>query len=104
MSRADLLRQILSPLLEDYRYWFGRAHRLLSQERLSFLTPEEQAAFLERVEAAQAELGAAEALYNLSDQEVGVDPGLMAKWHHLLMECAELGRRFHTLQFPSEQG
>jgi len=102
VSQADLLRQILSPLLEDYKYWFGRTHRLLSQERLSFLTPEVQAAFLGRVEIAQAELAAAETLYNLSEQEVGVDPSLMAKWHHLLMECAELGRRFHTPQSSPE--
>lgn len=104
MSQADLLRQILSPLLEDYKYWFERSHRLLSQERLSFITPEAQAALLEQVEAAQAELKAAALLYHLSDQEVGVDPKLMAKWHHLLMECAELGWRFHASQSSSEPG
>ncbi|GAB4214336.1 MAG: DUF2605 domain-containing protein [Synechococcales cyanobacterium] len=104
MNQADLLRQILSPLIEDYKYWFERSHRLLSQQVLSFLTPEDQQALLERVEAAQAELGAADMLYQLSEQQVGIDPALMAKWHHLLMECAELGRRFYASQSSSEQG
>ncbi len=98
MSKAELLKQILSPLLDDYRYWFERSRQLLDQEQLTgLLSPQAQADLLDRVQQAQAELQAAEALYNLSANEVGVDPGLMAKWHRLLMECAELGRRYRQL-------
>ena len=102
MSKAKLLREILGPLLEDYRYWFERSRRFLQEETLEFISPEAQQAILERVLAAQAELQAAEALYQLSDNEVGVDPALMAKWHHLLMECAELGRRFRQIHPSSD--
>ncbi|MFS8854695.1 DUF2605 domain-containing protein [Synechococcus sp. H55.2] len=102
MSKAKLLREILGPLLEDYRYWFERSRRFLQEETLEFISPEAQQALLERVLAAQAELQAAEALYQLSENEVGVDPALMAKWHHLLMECAELGRRFRQIHPSSD--
>ncbi|ABC98935.1 DNA-binding SARP family transcriptional activator [Thermostichus sp. MS-CIW-21] len=102
MSKAKLLREILGPLLEDYRYWFERSRRFLQEETLEFISPEAQQALLERVLAAQAELQAAEALYQLSDNEVGVDPALMAKWHRLLMECAELGRRFRQIHPSSD--
>ncbi len=102
MSKAELLQEILGPLLEDYRYWFERSRRFLQEERLEFIGPEEQQSILERVLAAQSELQAAEALYQLSDNEVGIDPGLMAKWHRLLMECAELGRRFRQIHPSSD--
>ncbi len=97
MGQAELLRTILGPLLEDYRYWFERARRFLQEERLEWLSVEEQQSILERVLAAQAELQTAETLYQLSDNKVGIDPGLVAKWHRLLMECAELGRRFRQI-------
>jgi len=102
MSKAKLLRQILGPLLEDYHYWFERCRRFLQEETLDFISPEVQQSLLERVLAAQAELQAAEALYRLSDNEVGIDPALMAKWHRLLMECAELGRRFRQIHPSSD--
>lgn len=97
MSKSELLREILGPLLEDYRYWFERSRRFLQEETLEFISPEEQQSLLEQVLTAQAELQVAEALYQASDQEVGIDPGLMAKWHRLLMKCAELGRQFRQI-------
>ncbi|MGQ9837351.1 MAG: DUF2605 domain-containing protein [Cyanobacteriota bacterium] len=102
MSKAELLQEILGPLLEDYHYWFERSRRFLEEETLDFISPEEQQSILERVLAAQSELQAAEALYQLSDNEVGIDPQLMAKWHRLLMECAELGRRFRQIHPSSD--
>ncbi|MEN9224450.1 MAG: DUF2605 domain-containing protein [Thermostichus sp. HHBFW_bins_43] len=102
MSKAELLQEILGPLLEDYRYWFERSRRFLQEEKLDFISPGEQQSILERVLAAQSELQAAEALYHLSDNEVGIDPELMAKWHRLLMECAELGRRFRQIHPSSD--
>lgn len=97
MDKSKLLAEILSPLLEDYHYWFGRSRKLLEEQQLSFITPEQQADVLERVRHAQGELQAAESLYRMSEQEVGIDPGLMAKWHRLLMECAELGYKYRQL-------
>ncbi len=97
MDKSKLLAEILGPLLDDYHYWFDRSQKLLEQQQLSFITPEQQADVLERVRQAQGELQAAESLYRLSEQEVGIDPGLMAKWHRLLMECAELGYKYRQI-------
>ncbi|NJM00276.1 MAG: DUF2605 domain-containing protein [Synechococcaceae cyanobacterium SM2_3_2] len=103
MSEIELMRQILEPLLEDYHYWFERSQRFLEEETLDdLLSGQEQADLMSRIQESQAELMAAESLYKLSDSEVGIDPGLMAKWHRLLMECAELGRRFR-LRTPSSE-
>jgi hypothetical protein len=100
-SKAELLRQILGPLLEDYRYWFERSQALLEGERLEFISIEQQAEVLSRVKQAQAEWQAAVALYQIADNEVGIDPGILAKWHRLLLECAELGRLFRENRFSS---
>lgn len=100
-SKAELLKQILGPLLEDYRYWFERSQTLLEKERLEFISVEHQADVLNRVKQAQAQWQAAVALYQIADHEVGIDPGILAKWHRLLLECAELGRRFRENRFSS---
>lgn len=102
MDRSELLGQILGPLLEDYRYWFDRSRRLLEAEPLPFITPAQQADVLHRVCEAQGELQAATSLYRLSEQEVGIDPGLMAKWHRLLMECADLGYKYRQINPPTD--
>lgn len=102
MRKSELLQQILDPLLEDYHYWFDLSLQMLEREPLSFITPEQQADVLERVKSAQAELQVAETLYHLSDNEVGIDPGLMAKWHRLLMECGQLGRQYRQLHPQSD--
>jgi hypothetical protein len=57
---------------------------------------------LEQVRDAQAELQAAESLYRLSASEVGIDPKLMAKWHRLLMACADLGLKYRQHRYPAE--
>ncbi len=102
MNQSDLLKEILSPLLADFHYWFDRSQQLLEQESLSFMTTDEQNALLQRVTEAQAELNVAETLYKLSDNEVGIDPGLVSKWHGLLMECAEIGHRYRQLRRSSD--
>lgn len=102
MSELELMRQILDPLIEDYHYWLGRSQRFLEEEENldEFLSVEEQSVLAARIQEAQGELQAAESLYKLSGSEVGIDPGIMAKWHRLLMECAELGRQFRQ-RYPS---
>ncbi|MDX2271182.1 MAG: DUF2605 domain-containing protein [Cyanobacteriota bacterium] len=102
MTQAEMLREILSPLIEDYRYWFGRSRQLLEKDNLGIISPEGQVELRRRLEQAEGELQTATTLYELSDNEVGIDPALMAKWHRLLMECAELGRRYYQLNPPSD--
>ncbi|MEM6446866.1 MAG: DUF2605 domain-containing protein [Cyanobacteria bacterium J06642_2] len=103
MSDADasdisgLLKDILGPLLEDFKYWFARSVRLLEERQLDFLDPSDRQRLLAEVKQAQAELQSAELLYNLSDNKVGVDPLLVTKWHRLLMRCAEVGYRYRQL-------
>ncbi len=95
MSELELMRQILDPLIQDYHYWLGRSQRFLAEENLAeLISADEKTSLLNRILEAQSELQVAESLYKLSNTEVGIDPGLMAKWHRLLMECAELGRQF----------
>lgn len=94
---TGLLKEILGPLLEDFKYWFGRSVRLLEERELDFLDPSDRKKLLEQIKHAQSELQSAELLYNLSDNKVGVDPQLVTKWHRLLMRCAEVGYRYRQL-------
>ena len=94
----QLLQELLTPLLEDFHYWFGKSITLLEDNRIEFLSQTEQADLLERVRAALRELQSAEQLYNLSDMSVGVDPKLVVKWHRLLLECGGVGQQFRRLQ------
>jgi uncharacterized membrane protein YccC len=100
-ANARLLQQVLTPLLEDFRYWFERSLRLLESEKLDFLSESVQSDLLRRVRQAQQELWSAEMLYTLSKHEVGVDPQLIARWHRLLMECARVSRNYRELHTPS---
>ncbi|WP_017327865.1 DUF2605 family protein [Synechococcus sp. PCC 7336] len=93
----SLLKDLLDPLIDDFRYWFGRSATLLEGHRIDFMTSSEQSDLLQRILTAQAELQSAELLYNLSENEVGIDPQLVVKWHRLLLECGNVGRRYRQL-------
>ena len=95
---AEMLRQILEPLLEDFNYWFNRAQKLLSREKLSFLTETEQSNLLARVEQAIKEVSVAVALFSATGHQVGVDMATMKPWHELLMECQAVGMRYYRNQ------
>ena len=94
----QLLQELLTPLLEDFRYWFGKSITLLEDNRIEFLSQVEQTDLLERVRAALGELQSAEQLYNLSDRSVGIDSKLVVKWHRLLLECGGVGQQYRRLQ------
>ncbi|MEO0853020.1 MAG: DUF2605 domain-containing protein [Cyanobacteria bacterium J06648_11] len=94
---GDLLKEILGPLLDDFKYWFARSVKLLERDDLEFIDSGDRTMLLEQVRQARSELQSAELLYNLSDNKVGVDPKLVAKWHRLLMRCAEVGYRYRQL-------
>jgi hypothetical protein len=90
----NVLRDLLEPLLEDFRYWFQRAHDLLSRERLAFMTEVEQTHLLERVTQAQKEVATASLLFQATGHKVGVDVAALMPWHQLLMECQAVGMRY----------
>ncbi|NJK35484.1 MAG: DUF2605 domain-containing protein [Oscillatoriales cyanobacterium SM2_2_1] len=97
----NVLRELLEPLLEDFRYWFQRAHDLLSQERLEFMTDADQSRLLERVTQAQKEVATATILFKVTGHQVGVDVAALMPWHHLLMECQAVGMRYRR-QTPTD--
>jgi hypothetical protein len=94
----ELLRQILEPLLEDFTYWFDRSRKLLSSERINFLSELEQQNLLERVENAIKEVNASIALFRATGHQIGVDMAAMKPWHILLMECQAMGMRYYRNQ------
>ncbi|MFM6279893.1 MAG: DUF2605 family protein, partial [Dolichospermum sp.] len=56
LPNADLLEAVLQPLLEDFQYWFERYDQILENEKIPFMSEEEQLNLLQRVKNAQNEL------------------------------------------------
>jgi Protein of unknown function (DUF2605) len=95
---VDLLKTVLQPLLEDFQYWFDRSRSLLETYRIDFLDQEEQMALLERVKQAQQEVSSAQALFQATGGQVGIDTSVMVPWHQLVTECWQVRMRFHRGQ------
>ena len=94
----EMLRQLLEPLLEDFTYWFDRSQKLLSNERISFLTEADQQSLLGRVENALKEVSVAISMFQATGHQVGVDMATMRPWHQLLLECQAVGMRYYRNQ------
>jgi hypothetical protein len=94
-SESELLQSLLEPLLEDFRYWFGRSQNLLELQKLSFISDAEQASLLSRVKDALKEVETATALFKATGKQVGLDLETIKPWHSLLMECQSVGIRYH---------
>jgi hypothetical protein len=97
-TEHELLKTILEPLLEDFQYWFSRAHRLLESEKISFLSPEEQAHLLERVKQAQQEVNAAKMLFKATGGQAGIDTATLVPWHQLVAQCWQVAMRWRSLK------
>lgn len=94
-SESELLQELLEPLLEDFRYWFGRSQDLLELQKLSFLSDAEQSGLLSRVKDALKEVEVATVLFKATGKQVGIDLATIKPWHSLLMECQAVGVRYH---------
>jgi hypothetical protein len=94
-SESELLQSLLEPLLEDFRYWFGRSLRLLESQRLDFISDLEQSSLIARIVNANKEVEAATMLYKVTGRQVGIDLATISPWHSLLMECQAVGMRYH---------
>ncbi len=92
----EFLKNLLQPLLEDFQYWFNRSRTLLESETIEFLTTEQQAGLLARVQQAQQEVATAQMLVNLTEGQVGLDTAILMPWHHLVTECWQVGMRYRT--------
>jgi len=98
LPEPELLKALLQPLLEDFQYWFEREAKLLETEEISFLSAEQQSDLLSRVKQAQQEVGAAQALFQATGGQVGVETAVIMPWHILLTECWQVAIRFRALQ------
>lgn len=98
LPEPELLKTVLQPLLEDFKYWFGRSRSLLETERISFLSIEQQSDLLNRVKQAQQEVSTAQMLFQATGRQVGIDMATLMPWHRLVTECWEVGMRFRSEQ------
>jgi hypothetical protein len=94
LPEPELLKTVLEPLLDDFQYWFERSRVLLENERLSFMSKEEQADLLNRVKQAQNKVGTAKMLFEATNGQVGVEMETLLPWHQLVTECWKVAMRF----------
>lgn len=97
---SELLKAVLQPLLEDFQYWLGRSRQLLESQNLDFLEID-QADLLSRVKQAQQEVGAAQALMQVTNGQAGIEATILVSWHSLVTECWQVSHRFRK-DYPSE--
>lgn len=99
----ELLKTVLAPLLEDFKYWFARSRSLLETERVSFLATEQQSDLLARVKQAQQEVSTAQMLFQATDGKVGIDMAALMPWHQLVTECWQVAMQFRSEQANQQQ-
>ena len=99
----ELLKSILQPLLDDFKYWFERSRSFLETEKISFLATEEQSELLARVKQAQQEVNTANILFQATAGQVGIDMAALTPWHKLLHECRQVAIRFRSEQSDQQQ-
>ncbi len=102
-NKHELLKTILEPLLEDFQYWFSLSSTLLESERISFLSPQEQAELLRRVKHNQREVSTAQMLFQATGGQAGIDSAMLMPWHRLVAECWQVARRWRSLQGEGSQ-
>ncbi len=100
---SELLKELLLPLLEDFQYWFSRSRQFLETEQVSFLQVEGQAVLLERVKQAQQEVSTTQMLLKLTQEQVGIESGVLMPWHQLVTECWQVATR-HRAEQSAEKG
>jgi len=103
LPEPELLKTVLQPLLEDFKYWFARSRSLLETQRISFLGTEQQSALLDRVKQAQQEVSTAQMLFQATGGQVGIDMAALMPWHQLVTECWKVSMRFRSEQSNYQQ-
>ncbi len=94
LPEPDFLKTLLQPLLEDFQYWFGRSRKLLENHQIDFLSREQQAALLARVQQAQQEVNTTQLLFKAIDGQAGIETSVLVPWHQLVTECWQVGMKF----------
>jgi hypothetical protein len=93
LSNAQVLKFVLEPLLEDFQYWFDRYEQILENEKIKFMSDNEQFDLMQRVKTAKNQLITAKMLFAATDQQVGIDMATVTAWHQLVTECWRVGMR-----------
>ena len=93
LPSADLLKSVLEPLLEDFQYWFERYGQILENEKIQFMSEQEQLNLLKRVKDAECELNTVRMLFTATEKQVGIDMATVIPWHQLVTECWSVGMR-----------
>lgn len=96
LPESELLKTVLEPLLEDFKYWFERSRFLLENERISFLGDREQSQLLARVKQAQQEVSTTQLMFQATGGQVGIDMATLVPWHQLVTECWKVAMRFRS--------
>ena len=94
LPEPDFLKTLFQPLLEDFQYWFERSRTLLESHQIDFLSREQQATLLARIQQAQQEVNTTQLLFNAMDGQTGVEMAVLAPWHQLVTECWQVGMKF----------
>jgi hypothetical protein len=92
-----LLEQVLSPLLDDFQFWFSRSLERLEQP-IACLAPKQQADLSKRLQTALGEIRTAATLLKATDGQAGVEATQVMKWHGLVAECWSVARRLRSDQ------
>ena len=103
LPSADLLKSVLEPLLEDFQYWFERYDQILENEKIQFMSEQEQLDLLKRVKDAQDELNTARMLFTATDQQVGIDMATvnaLASISYRMLECGNAFRSVKGMNKP----
>ena len=103
LPESELLKTVLQPLLEDFKYWFERSRSLLENERISFLGDREQSQLLARVKQAQQEVSTAQLMFQATGSQVGIDMATLVPWHQLVTECWKVAMRFRSEQATQQE-
>ncbi|WP_019508034.1 DUF2605 domain-containing protein [Pleurocapsa sp. PCC 7319] len=93
-TEKELLKTVLEPLLEDFQYWFERSRSLLESEQMSFLSAQQQAQLLERINQSQQEVQTAQMLFKATGGTAGIDSKMLLPWHQLVAECWNVAQKY----------
>ncbi len=86
-ENADLMKAVLSPLLEDFQHWFGRTLEMLDTRNVGFLSIEQQQDLRERVNSAQKQVSASQMLASATEGQAVIEMPVIIAWNQLVHEC-----------------
>jgi hypothetical protein len=95
-DQAQLLEQLLDPLLNDMAESFERGLVLLEDCPESILSLAEQQRLLAALLQARGELRAARSLRAALPHGIGLDMNALTPWHRLVLEVWTLSSRLRT--------